>query len=1211
MGTLGRGRMPARRAWLAAVALLVQPLLVVGAHAAVADGSSDVRAGTTAAGSNAGADLSPEQAASQKAADSGDPVEVTSETTPTDTVTALPDGTFRLDASPVPVRAKQGDAWVPLDTTLQAGADGLIRPKAAAVDVAFSGGGGSTALATVSQGGTSYSISAPWSLPVPTVSGSSATYSSVLPDVDLVVSAVADGFTENVVVKTRTAAQDPGLASLRFPVTEHGLTAKAQESGGAVLVDGHGRPVFSTGSALAWDSATGSDSGGSGDSADSVGTKARSAAGTLAGPADTVVAPGPGSNTDVMGVDVTDSAMTVTPDPSFMADPLTVYPVVLDPQTTSQSLAGWTALWSGQPSTSFWKTTHTLGVGYDLPEDTKIVRSLYQFDTHGVAGKKVLSATFTAEEVWSYNCTAKEVDLWHTGGISSSSTYNKQPSWMGHIDSVTTAKGWSSDCPGGNVEFDATSAVAYGAVRDGSTTTLGLRAASESDEGAWKQFASPHDTKAVLSVTYVSPPKTPAQSSLKLASPYLACGINKAAAVKISDATPALSAVPLSADGSQATLRPNFEVHQYDASAADPVVGSGSPSAWTTSGKAGTWTSGSLKNGQTYWFRARTQYQYSYNGTNGSMYSGWTAGCWFTIDTSRPPQPAIASTSYPQCAAPDDPDTCLPNGGVGVAGTFTITPGAGDVVSYTYTLNDEKPVTKAFTADLVVVPNQERVNALTVYTTDGAGNTSDSASYFFDVSPGAAAVDNWSFDEGSGTTGADSAGGNTATLEGTAGWSGKGRIGSALSLDGQPGSASVSASGLDTSKSFTLSAWARLSDLTQTSVVVSQDATSSSSFSLYYSPSYGRWVFNRNASDVPTPTVIRSISTAVPAAGVWTHLLGVYDSTAQTIELYVNGVAQGDPVAFTTPWKSTGPLRIGGGQYNDKPANFFPGQVDEVQLWDRIVSSQEAAGLQTMTDPATGLARQAAAADWELDATANGKFTDSSGYGRDATATSGVSQYDDVDGNMGDVVSLDGSSGSLSTAGPIVDAQGDFTVSIWVNLDVAALADTTTAHTMRIAGQAGTTRDSWGLWYTQAAGQSEGRWVFGRTSEDSTSATTTTAPADVTSGVLADPGVWTMLTGVYDSANGTIQLYVNDQQQDAVSEDPSAQGAGAGTVFTTPWQASGAFTIGGNRTGSGTFGAPMKGLVAKAKVWTGLVGDVSDLYQRERPKDPDGGFPDE
>src|SRR5262249_37780359 len=157
---------------------------------------------------------------------------------------------------------------------------------------------------------------------------------------------------------------------------------------------------------------------------------------------------------------------------SFLDDPATTYPVVLDPQTTSASLSGWTTVWTSSPSTSFWKTSHALGVGYDAWVDNKKARSFYQFDTHTLGGKKILSATFTALEVCAANRPAKSVQLWRTGLISSSTTWSKQPSWSSQVDSVSTAKGYSSSCPGGNVSFDATGAVSYTAGKSASTTTL-------------------------------------------------------------------------------------------------------------------------------------------------------------------------------------------------------------------------------------------------------------------------------------------------------------------------------------------------------------------------------------------------------------------------------------------------------------------------------------------------------------------------------------------------------------------------------------------------------------------------------------------------------------------------------------------------------------------------------------------------------------------
>lgn len=1130
------------------------------------------------------------------------------ETTPTDTVTALPDGTFRLDAAAGPVRARQGDAWVPIDTTLQAQADSSLKPKAGAVGVVFSGGG-SGPLVRVSAGDGSYDLSVPWSLPTPEVSGATATYRSVLPDVDLVVSAVPDGFTENLVVKTREAALSPEIASLRFPVSLHGLAVRGQDSGGAALVDGEGRPVLSTGAAVAWDSGTGTET--EQQPSNKVQGRSSSSSEAFAGPADTAVAPGPGARVTTMDVDVTSSAMTVTPDQGFLTDPSTTYPVVLDPQTVSQSLAGWTALWSTEPSTSFWKTSHTLGVGWEYPVNNKKVQSLYQFDTHGVEGKKVLHATFTALEVWSANCTEKKVNLWHTGGISSSTTYNKPPKWMSVVDSVTTAKGWSSNCPGGNVEFDATSAVAYGAERNGATTTLGLKA-DESDPIAWKQFASPSDTKPVLSVTFVSAPSLP--TSLRLASPNLICGVNKAAAVHIHTQTPAVSAVPKSADSSQATLRPNFEIRKYDPNTADPLVGSGSPSGYTASGTAGRFTSPSLANGGTYWFRARTEYKYTYDGKSASLYSAWTSGCWFTVDTSAPPAPAITSSSYPECAAVDDPDTCTANGGVGQAGFFTVKPGASDVVKYVYTLNGNTAVTRSVTSDsasltFTAVPDQLGLNTLSVTTYDAAGNSSKSedGQYWFRVAPGAPALDNWSFDEGTGTKAADSIGAADGTLGGTASWSTLGRLGGALALDGATGSASAKPAALDTSGSFTISAWARLSNLDQTAVITSQDGVNSSAFSLYYSPGYQRWVFNRNASDVAAPTVVRSISNTVPVTGVWTHLLGVYDKNAQSIQLYINGVPQGDggaPTAFTTPWKASGDLQIGRGQYKNTFTNFFPGQIDEVQLWNRILSPQEVAGIQGMTDATTQVNQPAEVAHWKLDES-DGTPADTSGYARDTTLGATAQWYDDTDGGMGNVLSLDGRSTSVVTAhGPLVDSQGSFSVSLWVKLDPdGVLADTSAAHTMRLAGQSGTVQDSWGLWYQQAAGSDVGAYVFGRTAADAAGSAVTTAPADVAASTLTAPGDWTMLTGVYDSATQSLELYVNATPVGVVGDDPGDEVTGGGTSFTSAWQATGDFSLGQRRTAPGSYGDFAQGMFAQVHVWTGVVPEqtLKFLYSTEGP----------
>lgn len=1183
--------------------LFVQLLGAAGVQA-VAETASNAERTTAATDSG---DLSPEAAASREAATSGVPVAVTADTTPTQIVTAQPDGTFTAALDPAPVRVQKESGWVAVDTDLRMTSAGDAVPKAAAADVAFSGGGSrGEPLATIAADGKVYRISSPWALPAPTLAGPTATYADVMPATDLVVRATPDGFSENLVVKSREAAQNTDLASIRFPVSVDGVTAQDTGAGGAAFVDDRGRPVFTTGTALMYDSTP--------SAAPAAGIR-QSALRTTSATAATAASqlasdgPAPGAHTTTMDVTVSDDALTLKPDQSFLSDPDTQYPVVLDPQTTNASLSGWTTVWTSSPSTSFWKTSHALGVGYDAWVDNKKARSLYQFDTHTLGGKKILSATFTALEEWSANCTAKPVELWRTGGISSSTTWSHQPAWSSRVDTVSAAKGYSSSCPGGNVSFDATAAVGYTAGQSASTTTLGLRASDEGDAIAWKQFASPSDHKPTLSVTFVSKPSTP--TGIRLSNPSLACATTRDDAVVIRSTAPTLAAAPKSADGSQATLRPNFEVYKYDPNVTDPRVASGSPSAYTASGTTGTWTTSSLANGQTYWFRVRSEYKYSFNGTTGSMYSGWSStGCWFRIDTSRPVQPDVDSTVYPECASPENPDDCTSAGGVGAPGSFTLKAnGATDVVKYTYQLNDNKTRTKTFvtpTSSFAVslAPDIRGLNTLTVNTWDSAANESTSYTYFFKAAPGAGPVDRWTMDEGTGTTATDIVGGKNATLHGPVAWTGQSRLGNALRTDGTSAYAATTSSALDTSGSFTVSAWVRLNSLATNSTFVAQEGANADGFQLYYSTQFG-WVFNRHATDVASPAIIRAQSSATPVVGVWTHLLGVYDAQAQEIRLYVNGI--NDPsldASFTTPWKAAGPVDIARRLYQGAFGEYANGSIDDVTLCNRILSPEEVADLQAMTDPDTGQARPALSARWSTDETAGTAVSDSSGYGHTATVASGGTWTTDTDGGKGSVLSLDGTTTANATAtGAIVDSQGDFTVAAWARLDAAALSDTSVAHHMRIATQSGGVRDSWGLWYDQAAGSSQGMWVFGRTTADSTSGSVVKVPADIASAQLVDPGTWTLLTGVYDGAHHQLYLYVNGVRQGAQGDTDTDDDTGDGIVFTSPWQATGTFNIGRGRISNGTYSDYLHGLVDDVRVWTGVMSDtaIDQMYLTEVP----------
>ncbi|MCI4061493.1 hypothetical protein MRQ36_02430 [Micromonospora sp. R77] len=139
-----------------------------------------------------------------------------------------------------------------MDLSLVRGGDGLWRPAVSVADVRFSSGGSGPMVTLVRQG-MSFSLS--WqggSLPAPTVAGESATYSEVLPGVDLVVRATWTGFSHVLVVKTPEAAANPALRQLRFDI---GGDARAVQAGdGGLRAVANGQVLAESATATMWDS---------------------------------------------------------------------------------------------------------------------------------------------------------------------------------------------------------------------------------------------------------------------------------------------------------------------------------------------------------------------------------------------------------------------------------------------------------------------------------------------------------------------------------------------------------------------------------------------------------------------------------------------------------------------------------------------------------------------------------------------------------------------------------------------------------------------------------------------------------------------------------------------------------------------------------------------------------------------------------------------
>src|SRR6266545_5656659 len=185
----------------------------------------------------------------------GHRVEDVSSRTETAQTFANLDGTMTLEESVEPRWAHRADgSWAAVDPSLLKAADGGVVPIATAQRMFFSGGG-TRPLATLTEGGRELTVSWPAPLPVPTLAGYTAVYAGVLPDVDLRVTATAKGFAEVLVVKTRAAAANPALRTVRFGLSTKDLTVVATAGGGAEARDEQGRAVFVAPAPLMWDSA--------------------------------------------------------------------------------------------------------------------------------------------------------------------------------------------------------------------------------------------------------------------------------------------------------------------------------------------------------------------------------------------------------------------------------------------------------------------------------------------------------------------------------------------------------------------------------------------------------------------------------------------------------------------------------------------------------------------------------------------------------------------------------------------------------------------------------------------------------------------------------------------------------------------------------------------------------------------------------------------
>lgn len=512
-------------------------------------------------------------------------------------------------------------------------------------------------------------------------------------------------------------------------------------------------------------------------------------------------------------------------------------------------------------------------------------------------------------EVWSSSCTATPVSAWLTAGIGTGTTWNAQPGLISKTNTQTVAKGNSASCPAGTVGFDMGSSM--GRLTTSPQWTIGLRADNESDSLGWKRF----DNNASMVVTYDTPPNTPQinwiQNANWVGTPWAA---GSKYTTRIS--APVYDVWASDPDG---TVGGNITVTMTVTTTAGAVLFSGTtaPGIPNNTYQDFTWQGGSLADGD-YILKAYTTDAQGIRSTGTMSFA-------FSVDTTAPAPPVIAAPAAFDSTHND------PNGTPGLPYTFTLKAGSSIGTQgfiYAVAATDTTPTYPATaTCDdrqetyvVVCAPNRSSVDitiaatedstTLTVWAFDTTGNVSHQVetqpvSYDFTVGkqvdlPTAAApvtttgtaawqavnVDPTGAPAANGCTGA------TPTPDSTPHY--------ALELSAGGDRATTATGAVDTSQSFSTSAWICPKSVASAQDVLTQLAATGTNGGPAAELGVGingagtgvavfvGWVSSTANDYVP--------SKAALPAGQWSFVTAVYDKVNRQMRLSVSNDA------FTGTW---------------------------------------------------------------------------------------------------------------------------------------------------------------------------------------------------------------------------------------------------------------------------------------------------------------------
>lgn len=955
-----------RRIIAAATAASLLAFAMVGTQAAVshADSASAPSAGP-ADSSTAPTDV----AATAIATTYDHAVVVTGDESPTEKVTANPDGTMTLESNIEPVRVQQNGNWVPTNLDLQ-DSSGWVVPAATASPVRFSAGG-TNVMAQVQTNSGDW-VSETWpggTLPAPQLSGSVATYPNVLPDVDLRLTATANGLAEVLVIQNAAAAANPALADLELGMPNATVSVNAQQTTVATAAD---KSVVTSAPPTWWDS---SQPGAN--------------------------ASGPGGAGEARPLPHTTDGDSVNLDVAAVTGQAPQYPIYVDPDWGPHAQSYWFTD-RAYPSQSYLNGNASAGyqsVGYANQGGVSYMsRAFWQFPISPLEGKIIENAKFNVSV--NYSCAATALDMSWYGPGTPGFTWNSDPGlYHSTEDSQTPPSVAGCQITPVTLGFNAEAAVSAFAADSRSAIQLALRADDESGAVTSRKHLG---QDATLIVNYDTPPNTP--SGLTIAAPVRACGGTFSTEAFVNGSAQSLVFTANTSDPDATNLAIEYQVYNVTSSGA---IGTTKELDYKTGYQAEgavtyTIARNTLADQGDFALRAETD--------DLQTHSNWTPWCYFHVDNDPPALPNMTL------------DSATPQIGKTVTATFTDS--SPDIRAYvTWITPGIKPAAQAQPPVVMVTPSttfhtcnptasgetyicSTNNNAqftypvtdvsTTIYVAalDRAGNISygtepadngptvaASSGLSPTLDPAVSLTDGHSWlgdgsasttitDLGTSTSSGVSAPTNlllgTAVTPGTTGQNGRPNSTATpypstdLYFSGSPAQgtpASTSGPVVDQTGSFSVSAWLAPTSTagTQAGTAVAETGASGPAFSLQQIGSQYQFCLKSQNTGVQQCVTSAIQGTSTDA---WTFVTGIWDATSSTtgqmsiviganIENQANSTAARAPVTGDTA--ATGPLTVGAASTSD--TSPWLGDIDGVTVIPGVPSTLQLEEIKGYGDP--------------------------------------------------------------------------------------------------------------------------------------------------------------------------------------------------------------------------------------------------------------------